>query len=109
MSRPRQKLGFSSAPVYSLRLPPDLAAGVDDLAERNGLPKGEVIRELIRMSVGNPDATQAYLEGYNAGRTLGTRMLHSLIHKAVQNLPSTPQEAVAMMAEMNGYSASEEG
>jgi hypothetical protein len=108
--RPRQPSGYSTSPVYSLRLPPDLSAGVEDLAERNNLPRGEVIRELIRMSVGNPDGAQAYLEGYNAGRALGTRMLHLLVTKAVRTLPSTPQEAVALMAELSAqYTEGSEG
>lgn len=105
--RPRQATGYATSPVYSLRLPPDLSAGVEDLAERNNLPRGEVIRELIRLSIGNPDTNQAYLEGYNAGRALGTRMLHLLVTKAVRTLPSTPQEAVALMAELSVQFSSE--
>lgn len=81
------------------RLPPDLRAAVDNLAEQNNMTLSELVRDvLFRTVYGVPFGVE---EGYLIGRQMGLTTVMSMFRDIAVNAPRTYEEAVRVMHENN--------
>ena len=78
-----------------LRLPADLHAAVVQMAEASQITTSEWVRDMLfRIVYGTPPGID---EGYMHGRALGMRIVHHALKTAADHLPTTAEEAQAML------------
>ena len=81
-------------PICS-RLPPDLDAAVRDRAMAEGLSPSEMLRLIVQQWAYGSMATAD--EGYFQARQLAQHLAHVVLQAAINQLPQTYEEAMAII------------
>ena len=93
----------------AVRLPPDLVAAVDAACAEQGITQSELLRTLVaswaygESKLSGPDA------GYLQGRAMAAQLAHAALRKALESLPSSPDEAHEMLQGYLGEQADRRG
>ncbi len=79
-----------------VRLPDDLDVALRQRAEAEGLSVSELLISMLSHWVYG--STPSVDEGYKQARSLATKLAHEAVSRAIDDLPSTYEEAISSVA-----------